>query len=206
MDKPQPETVAPQTTTAQLPAPDPPAYYAAPTAPTPAQGEIQVVAPQQPFAAQDPAQQQPQQPDQQQPFAHSYPAKAAEAMNPHAPGGVPLVTPLEMLQGEAPQYIDCPWCYQRAPATAQRHGTSMQFLTGVLCCLICVCLACVPCIAGWFEETEYRCSSCKRMVAKRGDDGAIQLFVPPVLVPSNLPVAPQPVHPAPEQQPQQQGK
>jgi len=123
-------------------------------------------------------------------------------MNPHH-NGVPLVTPIDMLQGETPQYIDCPWCHQRTMATASRHGTSMQMVTGFLCCLLCVCLACVPCIAGWFEETEYNCSGCRRLVAKRDDNGHLQVFVPPVLVPSHLPAAPQPVHPAPVQgQPQ----
>lgn len=62
----------------------------------------------------------------------------------------------------------------------------------------------MPCIAGWFEETEYHCSACKKLVAKRDDNGAIHVYGPPVLVPSNLPAAPQPVHPAPTLQQQQQ--
>ncbi|KAK0640573.1 hypothetical protein B0T16DRAFT_418130 [Cercophora newfieldiana] len=196
MEKTQPETVAPQATSAQLPTPEPPAYFAAPVNP-PAQTQQQV-AEIQPEVIQ-------QQPQLQQPLPETYTTKHAQAMDPHY-NGVPLVTPLEMLQGETPQYIDCPWCQQRALATASRHGTSMQMLTGLICCLICVCLACVPCIAGWFEETEYNCSACKRLVAKRDDNGAIQLFVPPVLVPSHLPAQPQPVHPAPAQQQQQQEK
>ena len=31
----------------------------------------------------------------------------------------------------------------------------------------------MPCIAGWFEETEYNCSACKRLVAKKDDNGMI---------------------------------
>lgn len=199
MEKSNPET-APQATLAQSPAAEPPAYYANPTtlgSPAP-QSEIQLATPQQQPAQQDPIQQQPL---QHTGIPDNYASKQAEAMNPNA---VPLVTPVNMLQGETPQYIDCPWCYQRALVTTERHGSSMQMLTGLVCCLICVCLACVPCIAGWFEETEYRCSACKKLVAKRDDNGAIHVHGPPVLVPSNMPAAPQPVHPAPAQQQQEQ--
>jgi hypothetical protein len=120
MGQPQNEFAAPQATLAQSPVVEPPAYYAAPATNPAAQGEIQQVAYQQP---QQPHQEIQQQQQQTQPLPANYTTKQAEAMNPN---GVPLVTPLEMLQGETPQYIDCPWCYQRALATAQRHGTSMQ--------------------------------------------------------------------------------
>jgi len=118
MEKSNPETTAPQATLAQSPAVEPPAYYANPTTSPAPQGEIQLATPQQQPFQQDPIQQQPQQhiPD-------NYASKQAEAMNPNA---VPLVTPVNMLQGETPQYIDCPWCYQRALVTIERHGSSMQ--------------------------------------------------------------------------------
>jgi len=44
----------------------------------------------------------------------------------HHHNGIPLVTPIEMPQGETTQYVDCPWCHQRVLLTASRHGTSMQ--------------------------------------------------------------------------------
>ncbi|KAK1759996.1 hypothetical protein QBC47DRAFT_118024 [Echria macrotheca] len=100
---------------------------------------------------------------------------------------VPMVVPLQMLQGEAPQWIDCPFCHQRALTETRREGTSMQMLTGVLLCLLCVCLACLPCCAGWFEDTLYSCSACKKLVAKRFDDGGLEVYGPPVVVPSQYP-------------------
>ncbi|KAK5657916.1 hypothetical protein OQA88_2465 [Cercophora sp. LCS_1] len=104
----------------------------------------------------------------------------------HAAQAIPLVTPLHMLNcgSDNPQFIDCPFCHRRARVSVRREGTSMQMLTGILLCLLCVCLACLPCCAGWFEETLYSCSECKQLVAKRDDDGNIQVFSPPVLVPS----------------------
>ncbi|KAK0710295.1 hypothetical protein B0T26DRAFT_679588 [Lasiosphaeria miniovina] len=110
--------------------------------------------------------------------------------SPMAPGNaaVAAVTPLHLL-GDYPQSIDCPFCHQRTQTRVEKVGTPMQMVAGVLCCLFCVCLACVPCMAGWFEETHYFCMSCKQRVAMRPDSGAIQVFGPQTLVPSQYPAA-----------------
>lgn len=95
-----------------------------------------------------------------------------------------LVTPINQLADVSPQWIDCPYCNQRAQVGRQNHGTPMQFITGGLLCLLCICLAPVPCCMGWFEETHYTCAHCNKLVAKRSDDGVLQVFGPPPLVPS----------------------
>ncbi|KAK2755648.1 hypothetical protein CKAH01_17317 [Colletotrichum kahawae] len=86
-------------------------------------------------------------------------------------------TPLNAL-GETPQPIDCPFCDKRTQTTITKKGTSMQTVAGVLCCLLCVCLTCVPCIAGWCEDTDYTCSNCHSRVATRPYNGEIQTFGP----------------------------
>lgn len=93
------------------------------------------------------------------------------------PDGSNGVTPLHLL-GEQPQWIDCPFCYQRTKTLINSEGTAMQAVAGVLCCLFCVCLACVPCIAHWCENKEYRCSNCKNVVAFRPYDSPLQTFGP----------------------------
>ncbi|KAK0707920.1 hypothetical protein B0H67DRAFT_324628 [Lasiosphaeris hirsuta] len=103
--------------------------------------------------------------------------------------GTLYVTPLEQLtavQGGAPQFIDCPFCHQRSKVRFNTEGTPMQILVGILLCILCIFLACLPCCAGWFEETNFFCSKCNKMVAKRDDHGRIQVFGPQVLVPSQM--------------------
>ncbi|KAL0939645.1 uncharacterized protein CTRU02_206255 [Colletotrichum truncatum] len=104
------------------------------------------------------------------------------------------VTPLHMLS-DSPQWIDCPFCQSRTTTVVDTEGTSMQILAGALCCLVCVCLTCVPCLAGWCEDTHFSCSNCRQRVATRPHDGPIQVFGPqgPIypMVPSQYePVAP----------------
>ncbi|KAK3349226.1 hypothetical protein B0T25DRAFT_237501 [Lasiosphaeria hispida] len=115
------------------------------------------------------------------------------APKPEAPmtaeQGTLYVTPLEQLtviEGGAPQFINCPFCYQRSKVRAQTEGTPMQIIVGILLCLLCICLACLPCCAGWFEETNFYCTKCSKIVAKRDDHGHIQVFGPPVVVPSQM--------------------
>lgn len=57
-------------------------------------------------------------------------------------------------------------------------------IVGALLCLICVCCAIIPCVAGWFEVTEYRCRACKQLVASRPSDAPVQVYGPsaPVMV------------------------
>lgn len=52
------------------------------------------------------------------------------------------------------------------------------------CCLVCVCLACVPQLAGWFEDTNYICTNCNNKVAQVPDEGPTRIFGPVVTVPS----------------------
>ena len=66
------------------------------------------------------------------------------------------------------------------------YGPPNNSVAGVLCCFLCVCLACVPCIAGWFEDTNYFCSACNKKVASRPDKGGIEVYGPPQVVPSQF--------------------
>ncbi|AEO63758.1 765d9350-c5c3-45d8-8a6d-b886477d322e [Thermothielavioides terrestris] len=105
----------------------------------------------------------------------------ASAAVPPAPAQV--ATPLDQL-GDSPQWIDCPFCHRRTLTRVSKEGTSMQILAGILCCLFCVCLACVPCLAGWFEETIYVCTQCNKKVATRPVSGPIIVHGPQATVPS----------------------
>ncbi|KAI1759689.1 hypothetical protein GGR53DRAFT_512858 [Hypoxylon sp. FL1150] len=86
----------------------------------------------------------------------------------------PMVTPLHMLT-ENPTMIDCPFCRQRAMTRVTKEGTSTQTLAGVVLCLFCVCLACLPCVAGWCENVNIFCSSCSNRVATIPHDGPLML-------------------------------
>ncbi|KAK4228629.1 hypothetical protein QBC38DRAFT_474424 [Podospora fimiseda] len=88
-----------------------------------------------------------------------------------------IATPLNMLSDQ-PQWIDCPFCQRRTKTRVQKEGTPMQIIAGALCCLFCICLTCVPCIAGWFEEIHYFCSGCNNKVAMRPDSGPLQIYAP----------------------------
>ncbi|KAM3502598.1 hypothetical protein MY10362_004752 [Beauveria mimosiformis] len=119
-------------------------------------------------------------------------AKAAHHGVPvPGPNGYPAtVVPLNMLSDQ-PQPIDCPFCHRRTMTEIRKEGSSMQILVGALFCLVCVCLTCVPCLAGWFEDVEYRCSQCKNMVARRRHDGALEVLVPQTPVHSQYAQQPQ---------------
>ncbi|KAI0096584.1 hypothetical protein GGR51DRAFT_28540 [Nemania sp. FL0031] len=89
-----------------------------------------------------------------------------------------LVTPLHALT-EAPAWIDCPFCQRRTQTRSTRQGDSQQVLASILCCLVCVCLACLPSMAGWCENINIYCSNCGKQVAMIPHDGMIQVTPAP---------------------------
>ncbi|OAR00863.1 hypothetical protein LLEC1_02733 [Akanthomyces lecanii] len=111
-------------------------------------------------------------------------AKASPAGQPPAgltPGQAATVTPLNQL-GDTPEWIDCPFCQTRTKTTVRKEGGNMQIIVGAVLCLVCVCLTCLPCMLHWFEDTEWHCSHCKKKVAIRQNEGAIQVLAPTQVV------------------------
>ncbi|CAM1506124.1 Fc.00g057650.m01.CDS01 [Cosmosporella sp. VM-42] len=88
------------------------------------------------------------------------------------------VTPLDQL-GDEPQWIDCHFCKRRTKTKVEKEGDTMQCIAGLVLCMICVCLAPLPCIQGWFTNTSWSCASCRHKVAYRPHDGQIETFEPP---------------------------
>jgi hypothetical protein len=139
---------------------------------------------------------------------YGYVASPPGGMNHHPQGmgqpvvnyeGAPqMVTPLGSL-GEGPALIDCPHCHRRAMTKTDKEGTSMQMIAGAICCLFCICLTCVPCLAGWCENVNIHCSACGKRVATIPHDGTIQVHWPQThtQVPSQYPA-----QGPPQQQPQ----
>ncbi|XXH02039.1 hypothetical protein Hte_008404 [Hypoxylon texense] len=95
---------------------------------------------------------------------------------PQASAGsnVRVVMPLHLLT-EDPAWINCPFCRHRTKTRTTRQGTSTQTLAGAVLCIFCICLACVPCAAGWCENVHIFCSSCNTRVATIPHDGPIQV-------------------------------
>ncbi|KAI0196868.1 hypothetical protein F4808DRAFT_302766 [Astrocystis sublimbata] len=105
------------------------------------------------------------------PVARNVP-KVVEEQNPR------MVTPLHKLT-DSPTYIDCPFCHRRAMTRVSKEGDDMQCIASVLCCLICICLACLPHAAGWCENANIFCTSCGNKVAVVPHDGAVQVLASP---------------------------
>ncbi|KAI0012825.1 hypothetical protein F4779DRAFT_534743 [Xylariaceae sp. FL0662B] len=106
-----------------------------------------------------------------------------------------MVTPLHML-GEQPTWIDCPACRQRTLTKITKEASSMQTIAGLVLCLFCVCLACLPCINHWCENINIYCSSCNARVATIPHDGQIQVM--PVISSGQQPSAYRPMTSEPQ--------
>ncbi|KAJ5709646.1 LITAF-like zinc finger domain-containing protein [Penicillium malachiteum] len=109
---------------------------------------------------------------------------------------VAKVTPLHLL-GEQPAWIDCPFCQRRA-MTRVLHGDSaatwydlstlssydesfandIRSCVSILCCLICICLACIPSTTGMCQNTSHFCSNCGKQVSHKPHNGATQPLKP----------------------------
>lgn len=87
-------------------------------------------------------------------------------------------------------------------------------LTGALLCLVCICLAPLPCCLHWFEQTNWYCTGCGKQVATRNPESPVHVLPPPhaLSVPSQYAaqgqqpppqVNPQAGSPPPQGQPQQ---
>ncbi|KFA69773.1 hypothetical protein S40285_10365 [Stachybotrys chlorohalonatus IBT 40285] len=104
------------------------------------------------------------------------PAGQPIAMQPMPQGNMNTsgdkVTLLQHL-GPNPEWIDCQFCHKRTKTNVIHKGQPMQFVTGALLCLVCICLAPLPCMLHWFEETQWYCTGCSKMVATRPHDSPI---------------------------------
>ncbi|KAI1468175.1 uncharacterized protein F4812DRAFT_425853 [Daldinia caldariorum] len=88
----------------------------------------------------------------------------------------PMVTPLEQLD-EHTHWIDCPACRRRTKTIATKEGDTMQIVVGILLCSVCPCLACLPCMGHWFENTRITCSACKVHIASISPAGQVQVIL-----------------------------
>ncbi|KAI6921128.1 hypothetical protein KC355_g17193, partial [Hortaea werneckii] len=49
-------------------------------------------------------------------------------------------------------------------------------ILGLLLCLICICAACIPCLAHWCADIDHYCSECKQRVTHRPYNGNIEVL------------------------------
>ncbi|KAI6372432.1 hypothetical protein MCOR25_003753 [Pyricularia grisea] len=124
-------------------------------------------APAQPQAAYQTKAEQIQQGQQQQQYG-----PAAQHHHQHVGA-----TPLQAL-GPAPAVIDCPFCQQRVMTRVNEEHSSMTYLLGVLIGCICICAACVPCLAGMCQDVTHFCTNCNQRVAHIPYSGGVQVIQP----------------------------
>ena len=46
----------------------------------------------------------------------------------------------------------------------------------MLCCLVCICAACLPCALGWCQDTDHICTACNKKVTHKPHDGQVQVM------------------------------
>ncbi|KAI1075391.1 hypothetical protein F5B20DRAFT_387701 [Whalleya microplaca] len=140
----------------------------------------------------------------QSPGHHTGPQRAPPYTN-----AIPVLPmPLASL-GTLPALIDCPFCNSRCQTRIQEEDSSMTIVAGIGMGLICLCLACIPCLAHWCQDVDHFCSICNQRVAHVPYNGITQPVHPtPIPQGYNMgtplpPVGSQP--PPPQQKGQQQG-
>ncbi|KAK8051017.1 LPS-induced tumor necrosis factor alpha factor [Apiospora rasikravindrae] len=91
-----------------------------------------------------------------------------------APG---YAVPLQCL-GDLPAIVDCPFCHHRVLTQTIENDSSMTLLTGLALGFACICLACLPCLGGWFQDVDHYCPVCKQRVAFSAYGKQTQVFFP----------------------------
>ncbi|CAJ2506112.1 Uu.00g002420.m01.CDS01 [Anthostomella pinea] len=82
--------------------------------------------------------------------------------------------------GRHPALIDCPWCNQTAQTRTEEEHSAMTFIAGIGLGLICICCACLPCLAHVCQDVNHFCSNCGHQVAHVPFSGVCQPVVPVV--------------------------
>ncbi|KAJ6030093.1 uncharacterized protein N7446_000844 [Penicillium canescens] len=121
-----------------------------------------------------------------------------------APAAVtPNIIPLNQL-GEAPGYVNCPFCFHNAMTRVDKTSTSSTSMAAVCCCLFggIIC-AFLPYCMEMCHDCHHFCGNCNNKIAIFPDEGTVQVFTPANPAPGQ---GQGPVHtaPAPVEPPQAQ--
>ncbi|KAI0006908.1 LITAF-like zinc ribbon domain-containing protein [Xylariaceae sp. FL0662B] len=143
----------------------------------------------------------------QSPAHHSQPQSLPLQTNANFQGNNPMVVsamPLGSL-GSYPALIDCPFCNTRVQTRIQEEHSSMTLVAGIGLGLLCICCACIPCLAHWCQDVDHFCSRCNQRVAHVPYNGITQP-VHPTIPPQGYNMAkPQPYGNPQTSSPPQQG-
>ncbi|KAK7997837.1 glycoside hydrolase family 43 protein [Apiospora arundinis] len=159
-----------------------------------------------------PAQPQQQQQQQQQ-TQHQYQGKdIPQQQQQFNNGAMPQMqapgyaVPLQCL-ADLPAIVDCPFCHHRVLTHTMENDSSMTLLAGLAIGFACICLACLPCLGGWFQDVDHYCPVCKQRVAFVPYNKPAQIFFPSVgSMPQQYAMGPQPQYGPPQAGPPQQGQ
>ncbi|KAK7928253.1 hypothetical protein PG985_005251, partial [Apiospora marii] len=149
---------------------------------------------------------QPQQQQQQTAPQHQYQGK--EQQPPPQPfpndGSMPQMqapgyaVPLQCLI-DLPAIVDCPFCNHRVLTHTIENDSSMTLITGLALGFACICLACLPCLGGWFQDVDHYCPVCKQRVAAVPYGKPAQIFFPSGPMPQQYVMGPYPQYGPPPQ-------